>query len=91
LASRAADNRPYVAHALAVLPTDSVGATEQESQAVSWPCGPSKNIVGYMKEVEARHPKFEHIMIARALGTPRVHTREQLTRFAREVMRASSR
>ena len=54
----------------------------------SWLCGPPDHIVGYLKEVEARFPGLEHIMIAWALGTPRELMIEQLTRFAREVMPA---
>ena len=54
----------------------------------SWLCGPPEHIVAYLKEVEARYPGLEHIMIAWALGTPRDLMIEQLTRFAREVMPA---
>jgi hypothetical protein len=54
----------------------------------SWLCGPPDHIVGYLKEVEARYPGLQHIMIAWALGTPRALMIEQLTRFAREVMPA---
>jgi alkanesulfonate monooxygenase SsuD/methylene tetrahydromethanopterin reductase-like flavin-dependent oxidoreductase (luciferase family) len=54
----------------------------------SWLCGPSRDIVAYLKEVEARYPALDHIMIAWALGTPRALMIEQLTRFAREVMPA---
>jgi hypothetical protein len=54
----------------------------------SWLCGPPGDIVAYLKEVEARYPGLEHVMIAWALGTPRELMLEQLTRFAREVMPA---
>ena len=54
----------------------------------SWLCWPPAHIVGYLKEVEARYPGLQHIMIAWALGTPRELMIEQLTRFAREVMPA---
>ena len=54
----------------------------------SWLCGPATDIVAYLKEVEARYPGLEHVMIAWALGTPRDVMLEQLTRFAREVMPA---
>ena len=54
----------------------------------SWLCGPSGDIVAYLKEVEARYPGLEHVMIAWALGTPRALMIEQLERFAREVMPA---
>jgi alkanesulfonate monooxygenase SsuD/methylene tetrahydromethanopterin reductase-like flavin-dependent oxidoreductase (luciferase family) len=54
----------------------------------SWLCGPAADIVAYLKEIEARYPGLEHVMIAWALGTPRELMLEQLTRFAREVMPA---
>jgi len=54
----------------------------------SWLCGPPRDIVAYLKEVEARYPGLEHVMIAWALGTPRALMIEQLERFAREVMPA---
>jgi hypothetical protein len=54
----------------------------------SWLCGPSRNIVTYLKEVEQRYPGLDHVMVAWAIGTPRDVMVEQLTRFAREVMPA---
>jgi len=57
----------------------------------SWLCGPSKDIVAYLKQVEARFPGLEHIMIAWALSTPRDLMIQQLTQFAEEVMPAFGR
>jgi alkanesulfonate monooxygenase SsuD/methylene tetrahydromethanopterin reductase-like flavin-dependent oxidoreductase (luciferase family) len=54
----------------------------------SWLCGSPADVTGYLKELEARYPGLEHVMIAWALGTPRDLMIEQLTRFAREVMPA---
>jgi alkanesulfonate monooxygenase SsuD/methylene tetrahydromethanopterin reductase-like flavin-dependent oxidoreductase (luciferase family) len=54
----------------------------------SWLCGPSKDIVAYLKDVEARYPGLDHVMIAWALSTPRDLMIQQLTQFAREVMPA---
>ena len=54
----------------------------------SWLCGPSADIVAYLKEVERRYPGLDHVMIAWAIGTPRDLMVEQLDRFAREVMPA---
>jgi alkanesulfonate monooxygenase SsuD/methylene tetrahydromethanopterin reductase-like flavin-dependent oxidoreductase (luciferase family) len=54
----------------------------------SWLCGPPADVVAYLKELEARYPGLEHVMIAWALGTPRDLMLEQLERFAREVMPA---
>jgi len=57
----------------------------------AWLCGPSEEIVAYLKEIEQRYPGLDHIMIAWAIGTPRDLMIEQLTRFAREVMPAFRR
>jgi alkanesulfonate monooxygenase SsuD/methylene tetrahydromethanopterin reductase-like flavin-dependent oxidoreductase (luciferase family) len=54
----------------------------------SWLCGPSADIVAYLKEIERRYPGLDHVMIGWAIGTPRALMVEQLTRFAREVMPA---
>ena len=54
----------------------------------SWLCGPSRDIVAYLKDVEQRYPGLDHVMVAWAIGTPRDVMVEQLTRFAREVMPA---
>ena len=54
----------------------------------TWLCGPPRDIVAYLKEVERRYPGLDHVMIGWALGTPRDLMIEQLTRFAREVMPA---
>ncbi len=54
----------------------------------SWLCGPSGDIVAYLKGVERRYPGLDHVMIGWAIGTPRALMVEQLTRFAREVMPA---
>ena len=57
----------------------------------SWLCGSPADVTAYLKEIEARYPGLEHVMIAWALGTPRDLMIEQLTRFAREVMPAFAR
>jgi alkanesulfonate monooxygenase SsuD/methylene tetrahydromethanopterin reductase-like flavin-dependent oxidoreductase (luciferase family) len=57
----------------------------------AWLCGPPGDIVSYLKEVEARYPGLDHVMVAWALGTPRALMIEQLTRFAEEVMPAFRR
>jgi alkanesulfonate monooxygenase SsuD/methylene tetrahydromethanopterin reductase-like flavin-dependent oxidoreductase (luciferase family) len=54
----------------------------------SWLCGSPADVTAYLKELEARYPGLEHVMIAWALGTPREVMLEQLARFAREVMPA---
>ena len=70
-------------------PQSPTGATlENGMRNRSWLCGPSCDIIGYLKEVETRYPGLEHVLIAWALGTPRDLMIEQLTRFATEVMPA---
>ena len=65
------------------------GATLEKGVANrSWLCGPSRDIVAYLKDVEARYPGLDHVMMAWAIGTPRAMMLEGLTRFAREVMPA---
>ncbi|PYO01970.1 MAG: hypothetical protein DMD91_05695 [Candidatus Rokuibacteriota bacterium] len=54
----------------------------------TWLCGPSRDLVAYLKDVERRYPGLDHVMIGWALGTPRDLMIEQLTRFSREVMPA---
>jgi alkanesulfonate monooxygenase SsuD/methylene tetrahydromethanopterin reductase-like flavin-dependent oxidoreductase (luciferase family) len=54
----------------------------------AWLCSPAKDMVAYLKDVEAKYPGLDHVMVAWALGTPRTLMIEQLTRFAREVMPA---
>jgi len=54
----------------------------------TWLCGPPRDVVAYLKEVEQRYPGLDHVMIAWALGTPRDLMIEQLERFAAEVIPA---
>ena len=82
-------------HAKAVAARQAQSATaaslENGVRNRAWLCGPSSDVVAYLKEVERRYPGLEHIMVAWAIGTPRDHMIEQLTRFAREVMPAFRR
>ena len=57
----------------------------------SWLCGPAADIVGYLKELEAKYPGLDHIMLGWPIGVPRAMMVEQLERFAAEVMPAFSR
>ena len=54
----------------------------------SWLCGPGRDIVAYLKEIEVLYPGLEEIMFAFAIGTPRALMLEQLDRFAAEVIPA---
>jgi alkanesulfonate monooxygenase SsuD/methylene tetrahydromethanopterin reductase-like flavin-dependent oxidoreductase (luciferase family) len=57
----------------------------------SWLCGPPADIVGYLKELEAKYPGLDHVMLGWPIGVPRAMMVEQLGRFAREVMPAFRR
>src|SRR5262249_53785287 len=61
---------------------------ENGVQNRTWLCGPAEEFIGYLKEVERRYPGLEHVMVSCPLGTPRKMMKENLTRFAREVMPA---
>jgi alkanesulfonate monooxygenase SsuD/methylene tetrahydromethanopterin reductase-like flavin-dependent oxidoreductase (luciferase family) len=54
----------------------------------TWLCGPAEEFITYLKEVERKYPGCEHVMVSCPLGTPRERMKEQLTRFAKEVMPA---
>ena len=53
-----------------------------------WLCGPAEEFISYLKELEQKYPGLEQVMISCAMGTPRELMKEQLTRFAKEVMPA---
>ena len=61
---------------------------ENGVQNRTWLCGPAEEFIGYLKEVEQRYPGLEHVMVSCPLGTPKKIMKENLTRFAREVMPA---
>ena len=85
--------RPYFEEHVSAVAARQVqsptGATlENGVRNRSWLCGPSRDIVAYLKEIEARYPGLDHVMIAWALSTPRDLMIQQLTQFAHEVMPA---
>ena len=61
---------------------------ENGVQNRTWLCGPAEEFIGYLKDVERRYPGLEQVMVSCPLGTPRKIMKENLTRFAREVMPA---
>jgi alkanesulfonate monooxygenase SsuD/methylene tetrahydromethanopterin reductase-like flavin-dependent oxidoreductase (luciferase family) len=70
-------------------PQSPTAATiENGVQNRTWLCGPAEEFIGYLKDVERRYPGLEHVMVSCPLGTPRKIMKENLTRFAREVMPA---
>ncbi|PYM95023.1 MAG: hypothetical protein DME04_06060 [Candidatus Rokuibacteriota bacterium] len=70
-------------------PQSPTAATiENGVQNRTWLCGPAEEFITYLKEVERRYPGLEHVMVSCPLGTPRKIMKENLARFAREVMPA---
>jgi alkanesulfonate monooxygenase SsuD/methylene tetrahydromethanopterin reductase-like flavin-dependent oxidoreductase (luciferase family) len=57
----------------------------------AWLCGPPKQVIETIKEFEARYPGLDQMMIHWAEGIPPKEFKEQLRRFAREVMPAFRR
>ena len=54
----------------------------------AWWAGTPEETVTYLKELEEKYPGLEQIMIAFPMGSTKAQFREQLTRFAKEVMPA---
>jgi hypothetical protein len=54
----------------------------------AWWAGTPEETVAYLKEIEAKYPGLEHILMAFPMGATKAQFREQLTRFAKEVMPA---
>jgi alkanesulfonate monooxygenase SsuD/methylene tetrahydromethanopterin reductase-like flavin-dependent oxidoreductase (luciferase family) len=54
----------------------------------AWFCGDPEETIAYLKEVEAKYPGLEQILIAFPMGASRDQFNEQVTRFAQEVMPA---
>jgi alkanesulfonate monooxygenase SsuD/methylene tetrahydromethanopterin reductase-like flavin-dependent oxidoreductase (luciferase family) len=54
----------------------------------AWLCGPPSAVIDSIKAFEARYPGLDQMMIHWAEGTPPAEFKEQLHRFAREVMPA---
>jgi len=70
-------------------PQSPTAATiENGVQNRTWLCGPAEEFITYLKGVEQRYPGLEHVMVSCPLGTPRKIMKENLARFAREVMPA---
>jgi alkanesulfonate monooxygenase SsuD/methylene tetrahydromethanopterin reductase-like flavin-dependent oxidoreductase (luciferase family) len=54
----------------------------------AWLCGPPELIVEHLKSTEEKYPGVERINLGAVMGMPREVFKEQLTRFAEEVMPA---
>jgi hypothetical protein len=54
----------------------------------AWLCGPPSLVIEEIRAFEARYPGLDQMMIHWAEGMPPKEFKEQLTRFARDVMPA---
>jgi alkanesulfonate monooxygenase SsuD/methylene tetrahydromethanopterin reductase-like flavin-dependent oxidoreductase (luciferase family) len=61
---------------------------EDVLQKKAWLCGTPDEMIGYLKDIEARYPGLEHIMLGFPFGATAAQFKGQLTRFAQEVMPA---
>ena len=56
----------------------------------TWLCGPAEMLVEHLKGVEEKYPGVERINVGAVMGMPRDVFKDQLTKFADEVMPAFS-
>src|SRR5262249_13360740 len=61
---------------------------ENGVQNRTWLCGPAEEFIGYLEEVGRCYAGLDPVMAPGPLGTPRKMMKENLARFAREVMPA---
>ncbi len=63
-----------------------VPTIEEGVEQKVWICGPSEDFVARLRELEAQFPGLEDIVVQWPEGMPWLEYKEQLTRFAQEVM-----
>src|SRR5436309_14825260 len=61
---------------------------EDGVQQKAWLCGPPEHLIAQLKDIEAKYPGLEHIMLQWPEGMPLRDFKEQLRLVAREVMPA---
>ncbi len=54
----------------------------------AWLCGSADDIINTLKEDEARYPGVERVNLGSVMGMPREVFKDQLARFAQDVMPA---
>jgi alkanesulfonate monooxygenase SsuD/methylene tetrahydromethanopterin reductase-like flavin-dependent oxidoreductase (luciferase family) len=64
---------------------------EDSVQQRNWLCGTPQDIIALLQELEAKYPGIERVVVSFAMGTPQAVCKEQLRRFAEEVMPAFAR
>lgn len=63
---------------------------EAASASKAWLCGPPEQIIEHLKKVEEQYPGIERINLGSVMGMPLQVFKDQLTKFAEEVMPAFS-
>lgn len=61
---------------------------EDGVQQKAWYCGPGDGFVPFLKEIEAKYPGLEDVMLQWPEGMPWLEFKDQLSQFAAEVMPA---
>jgi alkanesulfonate monooxygenase SsuD/methylene tetrahydromethanopterin reductase-like flavin-dependent oxidoreductase (luciferase family) len=56
----------------------------------TWLCGSADDLINHLKETEAKYPGVERVNLGSVMGMPREVFKEQLSRFASDVMPAFS-
>jgi len=65
-----------------------VPTLEEGLRQKAWLLGPAEEVIGRLRELEAEYPGLEQVMLHWAEGMPADEWKDQLRRFAREVMPA---
>jgi alkanesulfonate monooxygenase SsuD/methylene tetrahydromethanopterin reductase-like flavin-dependent oxidoreductase (luciferase family) len=61
---------------------------EDVLQKRAWICGTADEMIDYLKDIEARYPGLEHLMLGFPFGATVAQFKVQLTRFAQDVIPA---
>ena len=61
---------------------------EGAADSGAWLCGSPDDVINQLKEAEARYPGVERVNLGSVMGMPREVFKEQLARFAEDVMPA---
>jgi hypothetical protein len=64
---------------------------EESVQARNWLCGTPTDAIALLKELEAKYPGVERVIVSFAMGTPQAVCQEQLRHFVRKSCPLSRR
>ncbi|MBM3925114.1 MAG: LLM class flavin-dependent oxidoreductase [SAR202 cluster bacterium] len=68
--------------------SDFFPSLEEEVAEGVWTCGPAKDAIAKLKDIESKYPGLEHVLINIGVSTHKKVYMEQLEHFAAEVMPA---